>query len=91
MSLYNFLMANRNKEDLAKELVATAKENAALRDRVDELSTELFWMKAQERMVVAWRYQPNDGLTHPAYTEREAQALAYDPNPVPLCVALENT
>lgn len=36
---------------------------------------------------VAWRYRPNDGLKHPAYTEREAQALAYDPSPVPLYAA----
>jgi hypothetical protein len=35
----------------------------------------------------AWRYQPKDGLKHPAYTEREAQALAYDAQPVALFTA----
>lgn len=39
-------------------------------------------VQAQE--PVAWRYQPKDGLAHPAYTERYAQALAYDAAPVPL-------
>ena len=34
--------------------------------------------------VVAWRYNPNDGLPHWAYTERENQAIAYDGNPTPL-------
>lgn len=33
---------------------------------------------------VAYRYHPNDGLKQAAYTEREAQALAYDANPAPL-------
>lgn len=33
---------------------------------------------------VVWKYQPNDGLNRPAYTEREAQALAYDAAPVAL-------
>jgi hypothetical protein len=36
---------------------------------------------------VAWRYKPKDGLKHPAYTERFAQALAYDADPVPLYTA----
>ena len=35
----------------------------------------------------AWRYRPKDGLTWPAYTEREAQALAYDAQPEPLYTA----
>lgn len=39
-------------------------------------------VQAQE--PVAWRYQPKDGLAYPAYTERYAQALAYDAAPVPL-------
>ncbi|MDU9039950.1 hypothetical protein NHG97_14730 [Pseudomonas corrugata] len=37
-----------------------------------------------EPEVVAWRYFPKDGITHPAYTEREAQAIAYDPAPTAL-------
>lgn len=49
MSLYNHLLATRTKEDLAKELVATAKENAALRDQVDALKHEVFWLRAAER------------------------------------------
>lgn len=35
----------------------------------------------------AWRYHPKDGLKHPAYTEREAQALAYDAAPIALFTA----
>ena len=35
----------------------------------------------------AWRYHPKDGHPWPAYTEREAQALAYDAQPEPLYTA----
>lgn len=49
MSLYNHLLNTRSKEELAKELASTAKENAALRDRAHIAETELFWMKVAER------------------------------------------
>lgn len=36
---------------------------------------------------VAWKYQPQDGLKHPAFTEHEAIAIAHgkDGSVVPLC------
>lgn len=49
MSLYSWLLDHRTKEELARQLVATAKENAALRDQVGALETEIFWMKVAER------------------------------------------
>lgn len=47
MSLYDWLLANRTREQLAKELAATARQLAHAQDRVHELETELFWLKAQ--------------------------------------------
>lgn len=44
MSLYDQLLT-RTREDLAKELAATAKENAHLREQVFRLETELFWLR----------------------------------------------
>jgi hypothetical protein len=49
MSLYNWLLANKTKEQIAKELVHLAHENAALKDRAGAAETELFWMKVKER------------------------------------------
>lgn len=49
MSLVDWLLETRSHLELAKELAATAKENAALRDRVFALEVELFWMKVAER------------------------------------------
>lgn len=49
MSLVDWLLDKRTPLELAKELAATAKENAALKNRVFELEVELFWMKAAER------------------------------------------
>lgn len=49
MSLTDWLLEHRTKLELAKELAATAKENAQLRNRVFELEHEVFWMKAAER------------------------------------------
>lgn len=46
MSLYNWLMQERTKEQLAKELAQTAKDKAALQNEVFLLQHELFWMKA---------------------------------------------
>lgn len=42
--LFDHLMT-RDKADLAKELAATAKDNAALRERVARLECRLFWME----------------------------------------------
>ena len=49
MNLYAWLLAHRTKEELARELVETAKENAALRNKAGALETEIFWMKVAER------------------------------------------
>lgn len=49
MSLVEHLLETRSPLDLAKLAAATAKENAALKDRVHELEHELFWMKVAER------------------------------------------
>ncbi len=49
MNLVEWLMLNRDKLALAKELAATAKENARLRDEVHALQHELFWLKAKEK------------------------------------------
>lgn len=46
MSLVDQLMATRTALELAKELAQTAKENAALREKVTRLECELFWLKA---------------------------------------------
>jgi cell division protein FtsB len=46
MSLVDQLINTRTSLDLAKELASTAKENAALREQVARLETELFWLKA---------------------------------------------
>lgn len=34
-------------------------------------------MRLSGHPVRAWRYQPNDGLKHPAFTEYEAIAVGY--------------
>lgn len=49
MSLVEWLLDSRSKRELAKELAATAKDKAALQDKVFQLEHELFWMKAKER------------------------------------------
>lgn len=49
MSLVDWLMEKRGKLELAKELAQLAHENAALKNRVDALEHEVFWMKAAER------------------------------------------
>jgi hypothetical protein len=49
MSLYAWLLDNKTREQLARELVALAKENAALMDRAGAAETELFWMRVAER------------------------------------------
>ena len=46
MSLYNFLMANRSKEELAKELAKLAHENAALKNQVFIHEHTIFWLTA---------------------------------------------
>lgn len=45
MSLVDHLMAERTPLELAKELAATAKENATLRERVVRLECEMFWLR----------------------------------------------
>ena len=62
MSLFNFLMANRTKDELAKELAAAAKDNARLRDELHAARTELFWMKADERATLEQAAEVCDGL-----------------------------
>ena len=47
MSLYSWLLANRSKEDLAKELAKTARDLAHAQSRVHEVETELFWLKVE--------------------------------------------
>lgn len=49
MSLVAFLLEKRTPLELAKELAATAKENAALRNKVFALEHEIFWLRAAER------------------------------------------
>ena len=49
MSLIHHLITTRTPHDLAKELAAMARENAALLDRAGAAETELFWMKVAER------------------------------------------
>lgn len=49
MNSYEFLLANWTKEELAKVLLATTKENITLRDKCGALETEIFWMKVKER------------------------------------------
>lgn len=46
MSLVEFLLDTRTPLELAKELAAMAKRNAALEDEVGQLKTELFWTNA---------------------------------------------
>lgn len=49
MTFYEFLLANWTKEEQAKSLIATTKENVALRDKCGALEVENFWMKTKER------------------------------------------
>lgn len=49
MTLAEYLLKYRTPAELARELAASAKENAALKNRVHALEHELFWMKAAER------------------------------------------
>ena len=46
MSHFDYLMATRDKHEMARLLVETAKENAALRDQVGAAKHELFWLQA---------------------------------------------
>lgn len=48
MSLFDYLLQHRTPQELAKEPAQQARENAALKDRVDALEHELFWMKVRE-------------------------------------------
>ena len=47
-AFFDFLMA-KDKAELVKDLMATVKENCALRDKVGALQHEIFWMKVRER------------------------------------------
>ncbi len=49
MGFLDHLMATRTKEELARMLMQTAKENAALRDKVGELKHALFWTEVKQR------------------------------------------
>lgn len=49
MSHTDHLLATRTPLELAKLLAATAKENAALKDRVFALEHEVFWLRSAER------------------------------------------
>ena len=49
MNLTEYLLKTRTPLELACELAAQAKENAALKDRIHALKHELFWMRAVER------------------------------------------
>lgn len=51
MTLAEHLLKTRTPFELAKELAAIAKENAALKNRVHALEHELFWMHSAERDV----------------------------------------
>ena len=51
MDLVAWLLHSRTPLELARELAATAKENAALRDRVGQLEHELFWTKVSQRKL----------------------------------------
>jgi hypothetical protein len=56
MSLYRYLLERKTKEELARELVALAKENAALRDRASVAEVEVFWLKVAERCPTMKEY-----------------------------------
>lgn len=64
MSIVEFLLDSRTPLELAKELAATAKENAVLRDKTFALEVELFWMKAAERQeaTMSKLKPPSDGV-----------------------------
>ncbi|MBV8060793.1 MAG: hypothetical protein JO253_04625 [Alphaproteobacteria bacterium] len=47
MSLVDHLMRERDKLWLAKELAATALDNARLKERIARLEVELFWAKTK--------------------------------------------
>lgn len=49
MSLVAWLLDNRDKTELAKELARLAHENATLKNKVFALEHEVFWMKSVER------------------------------------------
>lgn len=49
ITLADYLLKHRTPVELARELAAAAKENAALKGRVGALELELFWMRAAER------------------------------------------
>jgi hypothetical protein len=53
MNLVEYLLKSRTKEELAKELAAHARENAALRDRAGELEHRLFWTEVALREAQA--------------------------------------
>jgi hypothetical protein len=48
-TLADHLLKSRTPLELARELAAQAKQNAALLNRVHALEHELFWMHAAER------------------------------------------
>lgn len=47
MNLYDYLMESRTKEELAKELAATVKQNVELKNKNHELSHTAFWLKVE--------------------------------------------
>lgn len=49
VSFTDHLCETKTKLELAKMLVQVAKENAALRDRVGELTHRIFWTEVQQR------------------------------------------
>jgi hypothetical protein len=49
MSVLFDCIMEMDRQEVARQLAAHVRENAALRDRVGALEHELFWMKAVER------------------------------------------
>lgn len=52
-NLTEYLLKSRTPLELACELAAQAKENAALKDRIHALKHELFWMRVAEHELAA--------------------------------------
>jgi hypothetical protein len=51
VSLVDWLLQSRTPLELAKELAAKARENAALKDEVGRLKHENFWIQVSQRKL----------------------------------------
>jgi hypothetical protein len=73
VSLFDFLMDQRDKKALAKECVKLAHENADLRNQLFAAQVEIFWIKATE--AARRRHDESDDLRMAAVRNSQQERI----------------